>query len=753
LFEKRKAFQTGDSVIPLAIIFTVIMTAFTAARFLSKINFRFASWWVFICIPFPLYLILIFLNKISHRSSKINPVLADHLQLAFPPIITILFLYLTGGGRSSFRILFLLPVIFYSLRFGLKWGYAVSFFSTFVNFFFYLLCPEKSLVILEENIILSCTFFLFSWFIGNVAELEHSIKSQLTQKVTRDELTGFYNYQYFQKQLKIMIAAHKDDQGKIGLIVLDLDNFKLYSKLSSPDHSKILLQNITSAINNNLAEGDFAARYGEDEFVIVVPCQKTAEVMSKAEKIKEEIKACQSFKPNGWNMSASAGVALFPDHAPDFQKLLQKADEALYRAKALKGNRVQLYYPLFAQSSTNRAEKRDEFLSKARTLLSVINARDNYTYGHSERVLIYTQLILKKMQLHPLEKSAIEYAAFLHDIGKIKISGAVLNKSGLLAPQEQNILRKHPLYSGEVIKSLIETKNMPSILPLIIHHHERFDGQGFPSRLKGHSIPLGARIIAAANMFDNLIAEHPFKERETKTVKEGIELLREEKGGYFDPYIIDTFVDCLRSYIGISQLITWPEDLRRLVPAGYLPGAFLLGCHYIDFYNGTLHFVVKATAYLAAALANNEKCLYFMSEKSETVFLQELSSCSTLAGTSIRDKQLAKMPSLEGLWRILYKARFPLELKRILKELLDQAREEEFTSLRILLDGSALSLLQNQLLLWEKNLSWSIKDLEIVIICLYNAEQENPEFCRLLYQSHDEPLLNREERSENSESV
>ncbi|MGI5822903.1 MAG: HD domain-containing phosphohydrolase [Dethiobacteria bacterium] len=752
---KIKTSRTGSPAIPLAIVYTAAVTAFFAAALLARYGSQVDFWWPVIFVSFPVYFALTCLHKINRRSLKINLVLADHLQLVFPLVVTTLFLHLTGGNNSNFKILFLLPVIFYSLHCGQKWGHAVSLYSALVIFGSYFFCLDRvATTNLGENIFLAATFFLCSWFIGNYTELELSLRNQLTQKAVQDELTGFYRYQHFRKQLKGMIAAHDEGSpGKIGLILLNLENFKLYSKLTPTEESYDLLKSITTIINSKLTKGDYAALYGQDEFIIAVPCQKTTEVVSKAEKICEEIIACQELQPDGWNIYASAGIAVFPDHARSFQKLLQKADEALYKAKVLKENRVQLYYPLFAKSGSSPVEKKEKALSRARILLSAINDRDNYTYGHSERVLFYTQLILKKLRLHPQEKSGIEYAAFLHDIGKIKIPGALLAKPGLLTPEEQSVLRKHPLYGGEIIRSLFASKDLPALLPAVIHHHERFDGQGFPCRLKGQRIPFGARVIAVTNMFDNFLAQSPANKKGAGVIKEGIAFLQKEKGGSFDPHIVDTFVDYLDRYSVISDQLNWPEDLRRVVPAGYLPGFFLTGCHYIDYYSGGLHFVVKTAAYLSAALNSNEKCLYYIDEKSEDFLFQELYNRCLDKGILIRDKQLTKMPCLNSLWETLPKARFPLELKNFLKEQLDQAQGEGFSALRILFDGSALPLLQNQLLQWEKQLSRGIKGLQIVVICLYNIEQESPRLCRLLYALHDEPLLNRKKGSDNSGNV
>jgi len=739
---------------PLAIVFTAAVTAILVTALLSRAVFRVAFWWPIIFVSLPVYFALLYLHTMNRRARMIDPVIADHLQLALPPILITLLLYLTGGNNSSFKMLFLLPVIFYSLHFGLKWGHAVSLYSTLVNFGNYLFCLHRNDTNLRENIFLSAAFFLFSWFIGNYSELELSLKNRLTKKAIQDELTGFYTYQYFRKQLKKMIAAHGGiKQDKIGLVMLNLENFKLYSRFAPPEQCNAVLKKITTIIQNNLSKEDFAARYGQDEFIIAVPCQNTAEVLSKTEIICEKVKACQNLQPNSWKIYVSAGIALFPDHARNFQKLLQNTDEALYKAKVFKESKVQLYYPLFSQSGTTLVEKREKALSKAQTLLSAINDRDNHTYRHSERVLFYTQLILKNLKLRPREKSSIEYAAFLHDIGKIKTPGKLLAKPGLPTLKEQNILKRHPLYSGEIINSLTETKDLPALLPAVIHHHERFDGRGFPCGLKGQRIPLGARIIAVTNMFDNLVAQSPADKKGKGVIKEGLAFLQKEKGSHFDPFIVDIFVDYLDRYSNIFDQLNWPEDLRRIVPAGYLPGFFLLGCHYIDFYSGNLHFVVKTAAYLTAALDGNEKCLYYINQKNEEFLFQELHNRCLEKNIIIRDKQLTKMPCLNSLWETVSKARFPLEIKNFLKEQLDQAHREGFSSLRILFDGSALPLLQNQLLLWENNLSRGVTDLEIVVICLYNIDQESPRLCHLLYSLHDEPLLNWKKGSDNSENA
>jgi diguanylate cyclase (GGDEF)-like protein/putative nucleotidyltransferase with HDIG domain len=690
------------------------------------------------------------INRLYQHYITVNPLLPAHLNMFALFISTVLLVLFTGRSQSGFKIIYLLPVIFYSLKFGAKWGYIISTISSFLIIFFHFIALEKSVLNLEADLVLIGTFFLFSWLIGNVITLERSIKSQLSEIIIRDELTGLYNYRYFQQQLKKMIENYSHDGSKIGLIMIDLDNFKLYNEMMGHSTGDTLLQHVSNVIKSYLDKEDFAARYGGDEFVVVTPCQEASQVINKAEKMRKEINTIsEDALGSDWNLSASFGIALFPDHTGDKQGLLQKADEALYKAKITKGNRVQLYYSIFDRLSGQMMNKEKEFLSTIKTLMSIINARDQYTFNHSERVLVYVQAICRELRLTSKDMTVIEYAAFLHDIGKIEIGRDILNKSMPLTEKERKILEQHPLWGAEIIKPI---KKMEPVLPVIIHHHERFDGKGYPHGLKGNDIPLGARIITVANAFDLFTSELPFQEG--KSIKEGIEYLKQGKGTLFDPLIVDAFAACLNQYQNVYQLVEWPRDLCRLVPAGYLPGSFLMGCQYVDFYSGDFHFIIKTTAYLAAAIVNNEKCLYFVGEKNEEILLKEVKGYyyhGTQVDTILRKNQLNRMAEPEDLLKLIHRrAKLEFETRKIFKQLRDEALEEGFISLRVILEGSSLQLSEEELIFWEKNLSRCIKDLEIVVICLYNIDEEGTDMCRLLYNLHDKPLLNGEETGENA---
>jgi diguanylate cyclase (GGDEF)-like protein len=666
--EEKERFQKIEQLVPMIRLATVLFVTMIIIESIPS-DFNAYYLWPVFCIPLLLYMGLMNLDKLYKRVKIINPLVPEHLEMFVFLGLTLLLVYVTGGDGSNYKIIYLFPVIFYSLKFGSRWGYFISSLNTAMIFYLKLRNMQTNYIHLEADLVLIGMFFLFSWLIGNMVDLERLIRKRLLKAVVRDELTGLYNYRYFRQQLKEMIKEHKQDSSmwKIGLILIDLDNFKLYNEVLGHLSGDILLQKVATTINNYLGKGDFAARYGGDEFAVVISTQETSHVIGKAEKIRKEINAYDNdILGSDWNLSASLGIALFPDHAEDIESLMQKADEALYKAKMTKGNRVQVYYSVFDRLSGKKFNIVNDFLTTVKTLLSVLQAKDIFTYGHSERVLVYAQVICRKLGLPSRELALIEYAAFFHDIGKIEIEREILNKPDPLTEKEQAILNQHPLWSAEIIKPF---KKMEPVLPLIIHHHERYDGKGYPYGLKGSDIPLGARIIAVADAFDQLTADRPFKKG--KTVREGIEFLKQNKGAHFDPFIVDIFANCLSEYENISRIIEWPKDLTLLVPAGYLPGSFLKGNHYLDFYSGDIHFVIKATAYLAAGIANNEKCIYYTKEKKEDILLNELNQYSyrgTRLKTIIKENQVSGFVNLERFLNLLIEEPKPSsKRKRFLK--------------------------------------------------------------------------------------
>lgn len=181
------------------------------------------------------------------------------------------------------------------------------------------------------------------------------------------------------------------------------------------------------------------------------------------------------------------------------------------------------------------------YLDTVSALALAMEARDPYTLGHSERVTAYALKIAQTVGLSRKQFQIIERCGKLHDVGKIAVSDAILRKPGPLTESEKAVIRLHPLKGVNMLTPL---KFLKSGLPLIRHHHERFDGDGYPQRLKGADIPIIARIFACADAFDAMTSDRPYRTK--LTFSQAIKELEENAGGQFDPCLVKKFIAILR---------------------------------------------------------------------------------------------------------------------------------------------------------------------------------------------------------------
>ena len=180
-------------------------------------------------------------------------------------------------------------------------------------------------------------------------------------------------------------------------------------------------------------------------------------------------------------------------------------------------------------------------INMIKSMVFAIEAKDAYTRGHSERVSQYCMLMAEKLNLDKMEKKNLQWASILHDIGKIGIAESVLNKPSRLTVNEYERVKEHPSKGGDILRPVEQLSNS---LPGIIHHHERYDGTGYPSGLKGEEIPLQARIIAVADTFDAISSSRAY--REAKTFPEALAILEEVAGSQLDPHLVPVFKEICR---------------------------------------------------------------------------------------------------------------------------------------------------------------------------------------------------------------
>jgi len=179
-------------------------------------------------------------------------------------------------------------------------------------------------------------------------------------------------------------------------------------------------------------------------------------------------------------------------------------------------------------------------LEFAKVLAYTLEEKDPYTSGHSERVCYYSDFIAKRLNLHPKERSELQIASYLHDIGKIGISNRFINKKGTLTPTDWAIIKQHSKKSIELLSPL---KLSATILACIQNHHEHYDGTGYPDGLAGEQIPLGARIIAISDSYDSMTSNRPYRKPLSNDEAKGE--LAKFSGKQFDPRLITIFLDIL----------------------------------------------------------------------------------------------------------------------------------------------------------------------------------------------------------------
>lgn len=181
----------------------------------------------------------------------------------------------------------------------------------------------------------------------------------------------------------------------------------------------------------------------------------------------------------------------------------------------------------------------------AEAMGEAVESKDTYTYGHSQRVAAYAMELAEQLGLDEDEKKAVLLAAFLHDLGKVKVPKKILSKPGRLTAEEFAEIEKHPCWGLEKLENV----EFPwDVKPLIRHHHERYNGEGYPDRLAGEGIPFGARLIALCDFFDALTTDRPY--RPALTIKQAVSIMKKEAGTILDPGLTPLFLTIIENKLG-----------------------------------------------------------------------------------------------------------------------------------------------------------------------------------------------------------
>ena len=401
-----------------------------------------------------------------------------------------------------------------------------------------------------------------------VQEQLHMTLQQEQERSTRDPLTGLRNHRYFQDCLRGEIDRCRRTGGTVTIAVLDLDNFKTVNDRFGHSEGDAVLRRATKGISDNLRPYDLAARLGGEEFGIIFPETTAEEALAVLDRIAEHI---LPFGPSGERLSFSGGITTWPVHANTQSDLFQRADEASYTAK-MNGKAASVIYDPAKVTSMDSEERsrqrsRDAMLTTATTLVAAVDQKDPYTRHHSELVAIYAATLARALRLDEQTVKLVYRAGLLHDVGKIGIDDQILLKGEQLTHDEWVQLRLHPEFSYRILQAA----EMEPVATWTRHHHEHFDGTGYPMGLQGEQIPIGARIILVSDAFEAMTSDRVY--RRGLGVAQAIEQLRAGAGTQFDPTIVAAMVALVEAGVFTQLMQQYGRIIEPLVIVA--PGAAL----------------------------------------------------------------------------------------------------------------------------------------------------------------------------------
>ncbi len=413
-------------------------------------------------------------------------------------------------------------------------------------------------------------------------QLENKIE-ELTNLSNTDGLTELFNHRFMMERCQEEFNRSKRYSTPLSVLMLDLDHFKQINDSCGHQFGDTILKTIANIIRKLTRNVDICGRYGGEEFVMLatLPLHEAMEYAMRLNKIIEN----QIFSDgnNQVRVTVSIGVADYRNELNTYQELVDRADQALYQAKKdgrniirswsekndntggsidycsideLKGKVLDLY-----------KQVKGNYIESTNALLGAIDAKDHYTLKHSRNVAKYAVKLANHLKLPKQEIEVIKNAALFHDIGKIGIDKNILTKKNHLSAEEFENIKKHPAIGVNILKNI---SFLAKEIPIIRHHHERYDGKGYPHGLRENEIPLGAKIIAVADAYDAMTTEREFQTKISADA--AFEILQSEKGQQFDPKIVESFIELIRQSLPkAAKKIPGQEvlDIKTLTSSTY----------------------------------------------------------------------------------------------------------------------------------------------------------------------------------------
>ncbi len=402
---------------------------------------------------------------------------------------------------------------------------------------------------------------LYGRDVSKIKRAEEALKTaneRLKRLTTTDELTALANRRRVLEALKVEAERFRRHRQPLALALVDVDRFREINEAHGHAAADKVLRGVAHVLKDASRLTDVIGRYGADEFAVLMPNTTARQARKAAERVRQAL-GRYAFTSGGRPLQVTVSVGIGDTGAEKGRSpegLLHLADEALRAAKREGADRVLSWrdveadasdQPPDTQSAAVESMRRqvenlsrrswDMFVQSVQSLVQALEARDPYTRHHSDNVTRLAVGIGRAFGMDDDDLVTLRRAALVHDIGKIGVPDAILRKPGPLTPEERQIIERHPLIGVRILDQL---PFLDHEIPIVRHHHERWDGRGYPDGLAGPAIPLGARVLAVADAFDAITSQRVY--REARSLPEAMHILVAEAGRQFDSKVVDALL-------------------------------------------------------------------------------------------------------------------------------------------------------------------------------------------------------------------
>lgn len=381
---------------------------------------------------------------------------------------------------------------------------------------------------------------------------------QVEARASLDRLTGVANRETLLTTLVSEIERATRHHKWLSVAFIDIDRFKPINDTYGHHSGDAVLRQIAALISDNIRASDLFGRYGGEEFMLILPETTPEEATVLAEQLRSLVMERPMLIAREQSLQVTISIGVAGDVGSQLQsdRLVDQADAAMYAAKSLGRNRTYRYRAVDENSVVRRApiskERRAAATAigqwasdtAAEALASVLAPQPHHRGQPSDMIASLATGMALELGLPHEEIERIRIASLLHDLGKLAVPAEILDKPATLSDREWQAIGEHPRI-GQVI--LEQASSLREAVPVVLHHHEHFNGSGYPHGLRGNEIPLGARIVAVADAYHAMIHDRPYKTG--RDHKDALRELRAHAGTQFDPQVVDVF--CTRFADGV----------------------------------------------------------------------------------------------------------------------------------------------------------------------------------------------------------